>query len=235
VFAVPRISLIEDLTKGSVRVGSNLLVEFDPASQWYNASISIATEWVRTGGTVGYNALGQSPDVVRLQLDRLGLTADQLERNDKLILNDFYTSTLGQKSKEKYAYSLKVADLSIQFSQDIMRRPSIPSWLGIWDNISALARFNDNRAWVEFILTRGIPTASIRERTIIRGIMKGIHDDWIYKQLEGASDGVVDLGIEETSEGIINMIRIRNMRHVPFDSRWHPLSIGENFEVTLQK
>ncbi len=233
---MPRISLIEDLTNGPIPAGSNLLVEFDAASQWYAASITIAAGWLRTSGTVSYNVYAQPPDNVRAQLARLGLGTEELERDDKLRIIDWYTATLGQKSPEKYAYdSLKVADLSIRFSKEQMRGPPLPDRLRINDNGSVTARFNDEKAWVEFMLTRGFPMSSSRKLTTILPIVKGVHSEWAYRQLEAAVEGIIDFTIEEVDEERKNFIGIRTMRNVLFDARWHPLRIGENFEVTLEK
>jgi len=76
--------LIEDLTTGPIAPGSNLLVEFTGASQWYNASFTIAAGWLKTQGTVGYSCHAHSPDEIRSKLDRLGLNCEQLEREDNL-------------------------------------------------------------------------------------------------------------------------------------------------------
>src|SRR3972149_2045862 len=98
---MPRIPLIEDLTTGPIPAGSNLLVEFDPASQWYNASLSMAAGWLEEGGRVSYNTHGQAPADIRARLSRLRLDVPKLEEDGKLIIFDGYTMTLGQKSKEK--------------------------------------------------------------------------------------------------------------------------------------
>jgi KaiC/GvpD/RAD55 family RecA-like ATPase len=64
--------------------------------------------------------------------------------------------------------------------------------------------------------------------------MRGIHSDWVYRLLEGSVEGVVDFELDESGEETRNIIRFRRMRNVSFDSRWHPLKIGKNFEVTLE-
>jgi KaiC/GvpD/RAD55 family RecA-like ATPase len=98
-----------------------------------------------------------------------------------------------------------------------------------------LGRFNDNeKSWVEFLLTRIIPRAFYWKSTSIIGIMRGIHSDWVYRLLEGSVEGVVDFELDESGEETRNIIRFRRMRNVSFDSRWHPLKIGKNFEVTLE-
>ncbi len=231
-----RIPLIEDLTKQPVPPGSSILVMFDAASHWYAALATIAAGWLRTGGRVNYFAVGQSPDNVRNQLKRLGMNPEHLEATDKLRLNDWYSVTLGQKSKEKYAIeSLKVADMSLWVSKQVMHTADVPDSLRIADNISQGARFNDERAYAEYALSRMIPAAAMRKETAIRGIISGIHSDWFYRNLEASVDGIIDFKLDDSVEEPRNLIRIRNMRNVGFDGRWHPLKIDENFEVTLDK
>ncbi len=105
----------------------------------------------------------------------------------------------------------------------------------VLDDLSVLDRFNEEKNWVEFLLARMIPGNRARELTSIRGIMRGIHSDWAYKQLEAAVDGVVDFKLGEASDPPTNLMRIKSMRNVGFDGRWHQLQIGGNFEVTLEK
>jgi KaiC/GvpD/RAD55 family RecA-like ATPase len=233
---VPRIPLIEDLTAKPIPAGSVLLVVFDPSSQWYNATITIAAGCLKQGGKVSYNTYTEPPEAVRVKLSRLGVDAAQLEIEEKLVINDWYTATLGEKPKEKHSYpSLKASDLSLKFSQDELRRPPRPEWLNISDNTSTVARFNDEKSWVEYVLTRAIRMGRIRGHTMIRGLMEGVHSGWVYKQLESAHDGIIDFKLDGTRDPPKNQMRIRTMRNVPFDGSWHQLRIDENFQVTLEK
>jgi len=233
---MPRIPLIEDLTSEPVPNGSNILVEFDAASQWYNASISIMAGWIRTGGKAAYNVAGQPPAKVRLRLKGIGLEPEQLERDGTLRLFDWYTTTLGRKSNEVFAQeSLRVADMSIQFAKQQVPGPPIPEFLGIMDNASIQARFNDEKAWIEFALTRAIPSSYTRQSTSIDGILRGVHSEWAYNQLEAAYDGVIDIRVIEKDDATRDMIRIRSMREVLHDRSWHELKIGSNFEISIQK
>ena len=232
---MPRIPLIEDLTRGPVPSGSNILVEFDPASQWLNASLTIAAGWVKDGGSVSYIANSQSPDDIRSQLRRLGLAVEELERTDRLWITDLYSASIGQKSKERFAVeSLKVADLSIFIAREAMDDLPAPEFLVIADNISIIDRFNAERNWVEMYLTRPIPMVKPRQLTQLIGIMGGIHSTWAYKQFEAAVDGIIDFKLDESGEETRDMMRIRNMRNANCDRRWHHLKIKENFEVTLE-
>jgi KaiC/GvpD/RAD55 family RecA-like ATPase len=236
VMDVPRLELIEDLTSGAVIPGTNILVEFDPASQWYNASLTIAAGWLKTGGSVSYIAHSQSPNDVRFQLRRLGLPVDDMEQKDRLWITDLYTLSLGQKSKERFApESLKVSDLSIWIAREAMVESPAPEFLVIADNSSILDRFNDEKNWVELYLTRPIPMAKPRQMTQMIGFMAGIHSNWAYKQLEAAVDGIVDFKVEEVGEETRDLMRIRTMRNMQFDRRWHALTLSEKSEVTIHK
>jgi KaiC/GvpD/RAD55 family RecA-like ATPase len=243
---VPRLPLIEDLTKEPVPPGSNILVEFDPASQWYNSSLTIAAGWIRSGGVASYNAQAQPPESARLQFKRLGLDAETLEKEEKLRILDWYTIQLGQKSKEKYANtSLKVADLSLLWSKEIIPSTGSPypgavyrrgaDVLIIADDELVLLRFNDEKSFIHYWCTRVIPSAPARQSTQIAGAVKGVYSDYIYKSIEAAVDGIIDFKLEEEGKRTRDLMRIRSMRNVHFDREWHELKIGDNFEVTLEK
>lgn len=232
---VPRLPLIEDLTTGPVPPGSNLLVEFDPASQWYNASVTIMAGWLRTGGRARYTVASQPPDDFRSQLNRLVPNVAELESKDIVEIWDEYTVTLGQKSKEKYAVdSLKVQDMSISFSQ-MMKEPVAPDILLITDDQAVEARFNEEKNWVEFALARDFPNVKLRKLIGIGGVIKGVLSDWALKRLEGAADGIVDFKVDEAGNVTRDLIRVRSMRAVGFDREWHELKTGENLEVSLQR
>jgi KaiC/GvpD/RAD55 family RecA-like ATPase len=198
--------------------------------------MAIAAGWLKTNGTVTYNVNGQPPENVRNQFRRLGLDVDALEKDERLVIYDGYTLTLGRKSNERYAVqSLKVADLSITFSREVMQSAPVPELLTIIDNISSLARFNDERAWVEFLLTRGIPAAFLTKSRTIVGIIEGLHSDTVYRQLEAAADGVIDLKLDSESDPPRNLMRIRSMRNVRFDGRWREMTYGEMFDIKLKQ
>jgi len=129
--------------------------------------------------------------------------------------------------------SLRIADLSIQFSRQQIPGPPIPEFLGITDNASVLARFNDEKAWIEFALTRAIPSSYTRRSTSIDGILNGVHSEWAYRQLEAAYDGVIDFRLEEDGKRTRDLMRIRSLRDLTHDRGWHELQIGKNLEISI--
>jgi KaiC/GvpD/RAD55 family RecA-like ATPase len=246
---MPRIALIEDFTVGPLPAGSNLLVEYDPDSQWYNAHATIAARWLSTGGRVLYHIAAQPREKLRMQLKRLGQeNIEALEtpsQKPTLALHDWYTASLSPKVPEDDEYvlsSLKVSELSIDWSkgeknaeESKLLSSSGPAVLRLVDNVSCLARFNEEKLWVEFVLSRLIPRASKWNQISIIGLIKGAHSDWVYKTLESAVDGIIDFKLEETPDEPRDLMRIRTMRNVGFDRKWHKLKIAANSEVTVEK
>jgi KaiC/GvpD/RAD55 family RecA-like ATPase len=244
---MPRIPLIEDLTSSSIPAGSNLLVQYDPPSLWYNAHVTIAAGWLATGGKAIYHIAAQPVERVRAQLKILGVDDEQLaethQRQQVLALNDWYTATLGPTDRaDDFSFaSLKVQYLSIEWSKGekeahtrgLIGQAGVHS-LRILDDASCLARFNDEKAWVEFLLTRLIPRAHRWKEVSMFGLMRNVHSDWVYKTLEGAADGVVDFKLDETGEETRDLVRIRSMRHVRFDRKWHKLIVGDDHRVSLE-
>ena len=237
---MPHIPIIEDLTEGPVPPGSDIFVEYDPDSQWYNTSLTIAAGWIKSGGVTSYNAYDHPPESVRLQLKRLGLDVEELEKEEKLRIWDWYTIQLGKKSQEKYAMpSLKVSDLSIDYSRTVIpdtRSGNRPLSLRVMDDALVLLRFNDERSYIDFWRTRLVPTTGLNSNsTALPSAPKGVYPEYIYKTFEVTADGIIDLKLEEEGKTTRDLIRIRNMRNVHFDREWHELKIGENFEVRLER
>ncbi len=236
---MPQIPLFEELTAAPIPPGSNLLVLFDAASEWYNAALTISAGWLQTGGRVHYNTSVQSPGSVRSQLKRLGLIPEELEKEDKLRIYDWYSVTLGGKSKEERdpVTSLKVQDLSPQYAT-WMKAGGLdegPNTLRIIDTGSTLSRYNDEKLYVEFILTRVFPRSPLWKATLVSPWVRGLHSDWLYASLESGADGIIDFKLDATQDPACNLLRIRNMRNVRFDGKWHRLKVAENLAISLEK
>ena len=56
-----------------------------------------------------------------------------------------------------------------------------------------------------------------------------------HRRLEAASDGVIDFKVDETNDPPRQMMRVKSMRPVGFDGRWHQLNVTENMEVAFAK
>lgn len=172
------------------------------------------------------------------------LNVNTLVRDGKLEFEDWYSATLGQRSKERrYIDSLKVGDLSLLFSGQIKKGWYAPEashtpweeqwkWMALTDDLSVLDRFNDERNWVELVLTRILPAVPASNlRAGIVGFARGVHSEWAYRRLEAAADVIFDLKLDESSREARNLLRLRRARNMPADSKWHQLKYGTKGKI----
>jgi KaiC/GvpD/RAD55 family RecA-like ATPase len=82
-------------------------------------------------------------------------------------------------------------------------------------------------------VSRVVPSASLLKSTRLIGIIRGTHSDWAYKTLEAAHDGIIDIRLKESGDEPKELIRIRTMRNVGFDRKWHELKLGKKLDISL--
>jgi hypothetical protein len=153
------------------------------------------------------------PDRIRTVIQQLGSDPEKMEREGSLHIIDYYTATLGRKSGVKVGVnSLKVSDLSIEFAKEYRSGKLRSDTLSIGDNVSTMGRFNDEKSWVEFALTRVLPGVRATRVRGIDGLQRDVHSPWVYVQNEAAYDGVIDLKIEEEGKTARDLVRVRSMR-----------------------
>ena len=177
-----------------------------------------------------------SPDKLRARLQQSGFDTAKLEADDKLRIQDYYTATLGKISRESHPNPVKVNEMTLAWAKVIKwaeQNGPETHLLRIWNNLSTLGRFNDEKTWVEFILSRDLLLGEKLGATTIRGIVKGVHEEWVYRRLEDSHDGIIDMKLEDAGKETLDMIRIRGMREVNFDRKWHQLKVDRTFTVSL--
>lgn len=89
------IPLMERLAPDSFRYGANYLVEFEADSVWYETSLTITAQALKSGVRTEYHTFMHSPNKVREGLTNLGLDVKNLEQEDVLRILDTYTVTTG--------------------------------------------------------------------------------------------------------------------------------------------
>ena len=65
--------IFEQLLPDDVEFGTNLLVEFDPDSAWYETSLTIAAEALRNGHKALYHTLQHPPADIEHDMRKFGL------------------------------------------------------------------------------------------------------------------------------------------------------------------
>jgi KaiC/GvpD/RAD55 family RecA-like ATPase len=188
---------------------------------------------------------------VRNDMLQIGLDVSVNERIGKLVVNDWYSATLGlekagspketvetvQTESGSYTlvHSLRISDLSVQWLKDMKESISQPQpgALIIVESISPVMRFNEEKPYLEWHETRVNPNERRAQRIVLRGLARGTHSELFYRRMEGAADGVIELRVMEREEKIKNMIRARGFRREPHDTGWHEIEIKPNGEVIV--
>jgi len=247
------IPLLTQLIPNGVKLGTIFLVEFDPESQWLAVAVTITAGYLLAGGRVSYSALLRPPETVRENLLALGVDVSTASGEGRFALDDYYSATLtggkldgGPSVVERIeggtrARSLKVADLSVQFlkdmKQDLESGVAWENWppgaLTIVESDSQMLRFNDEKPYLEWAISRVNPSIRRAKRIYFEGFVRGIHTESFYKRLESDADGVIDLRVMERDEEAKNLLRVRSLKGQPHDARWHEIQIKPNGEATL--
>lgn len=237
----PTLRVLRALFAQGIDYGVNFLVEFEPHSIWYETSITMAAQALRTGIKTQYHTFQHTPNEIRRGLTDLGVDVERAQGRGMFDLMDSYTIQTGLGGSESVSHatsSLKLSDWSIGEVQQLKAgiAEEDKRWLHIDDNTGVLLRFNSETAIIDNYRTRTIPLKAELQIVGFYSILKGIASDAFYRQYESLFDGIIEFKSDEKPDGEVeHFIRVKVMRGRPHDSKWHQLKVGENFEVTLEK
>jgi len=243
------------LIPDGVKPGTIFTVEFDPDSQWLAVATTITAKYLQAGGRAAYVAAARSPEAAREALTNLGIDVPASFRKGVLTIDDGYTATLtggridtepGKSMVEPIQgglrfRTLKVADLSVQWlkasKQGWAAHDVAESWppgaLGIFESNSELLRFNDENAFAEFYLSRVVPNERRAKRVSLNGIVRGIHSESLYRRVQNATDGVIEVVVREQNDEAQDFIRVKSLKGQPRDARWHRVQVKTHGEAVL--
>ncbi len=234
--------IFKELVPDGFEYGSNLLVEFDPKSVWYETSLTIAARAAKDGIRTDYHTFQHMPNEVLEALAKFGLDIKKSEEVGTLSMIDSYTVQLGRGAPKKPAdrvhhqtQSVKLSDWSIALSQEIKSGPPDveKKRLHIDDNTSVLLQYNDEKQFIDFWRTRALPHARNRELAFLHSLVTGVYSDSFCRQWESLCDGIIEFKSEESGAVIEHFVRVRTMRGKNYDSRWHRLRLSGSGEITV--
>ena len=234
--------IFESLLSVGLDYGTNLLVEFEPDTIWYDVSLAIAADALRKGLRTEYHTLQLGPTEVRKALNRLGLDVKKLEEEGILRIIDSYNVALGIGSPEEpatrnevfFTKSLRLADWSVGFADQMKSVDEREKrWLHIDDDLTPLLRHNDEKAIIHYWQTRMVPWVRAREALSIGAISPGVASESFYKQLEPLNDGIIDLRSREEGGLIGQYLRVRVIRGMQYDSRWLRVELLKDGDLKL--
>jgi KaiC/GvpD/RAD55 family RecA-like ATPase len=68
---------------------------------------------------------------------------------------------------------------------------------------------------------------------MLGGIATGIHSQPLYKRVENAVDGIIEVAVMERHGEVQDLLRVKSLKGQPRDSRWHRIDIKPNGEARL--
>ncbi len=249
------VPLLGKLVPGGVRPGRVLLVEYDPESQWLAVATTITARLLESGGRIDYAAMCRPPEEVKRNLEALGIDVASAIKEKRLVVDDWHSATLSEgriaSGGEGGLFdridggarvrSLKVADLSVEWlkaskhgwpAEDVSETWP-PGSMAIGESETELLRFNEETPFIEMLTTRGYPSSRKGGAIHLSAFVRGVHSETLYKRMEHASDGVVDLRVIERGDQVKNLLRIRSLKGQPHDSRWHEIEVKPKGEAVL--
>ncbi|MGA8904098.1 MAG: ATPase domain-containing protein [Candidatus Bathyarchaeia archaeon] len=234
--------MFERILPDGLDYGTIVLIEFQPDSIWFEASLTIAAQALRKGQKTEYHTFQHAPIDVRRGLTTLGTNLGTLENSGLFTLIDSYTLQMGglvpiEQGRDTRTHSLKVADVSIAEAKDFHARPELPAeekrWLHVDDNTAILTRHNTEPAVFDFFRNRVCYMNRNHEHIVLFSILRGTVSDTFLSQFESISDGIIDFKAEENAGEVEQLVRVRIMRRKKFMSRWQRLNLTDTGEVTL--
>ncbi len=226
--------------------GANYLVEFEPHSVWYETMLTLAAEALTAGVRTDLHTFSHIPGEMRDALSRLGTNVASLEERGVLRVIDTFTVTTGIASPEGKSAKLE----RYQKFNSTSKSTSLSDWaeaamheitegvpeiehrrLHLDDNLSVLARYNDEKALVDYWRTRFVPWSRSVQLSVLNSLTTGVHTASFYNQFETFCDGILDFRSREEEHGMEHYFRVRTIRGKPHDSRWRHLRLLENGRV----
>jgi len=247
------IPLLGQFIPDGIKPSTQLVVEFDPESQWLAVVTTIVSKWIQSGFRAVYAATSRPREEVINHLTRLGLDVAGSEKASRLRIDDWYSASLALERPtaeievihDTYVRinSLKVADLSVDQLKLMKGSDVLSKWpespgsqsdvLSAVESFSVILRFNEEKSFLDWMESRNLPLNRKRGRINLVGILRRLHSEYFYTRIENACDGIIDIRAMEREEEVKNLLRVRSLKGQPHDTRWHEIKITSSGEASL--
>jgi len=193
--------------------------------------INIAAQHLKTGGDLLYLNSAAPTVEVRQQFNDLGVNIAEYEAKDSAVLFDVYSGLVGVKSSEKYQYTASnLNERSIVIGQSAPQWP--PGTLVFVESFSSLT-VDQDKVFAKF--ARKVAGVWRAQGAItVFGLAVDIHTPQFYQEMKLASDGVLELKMQELRGEVINTIRARSMKGQSSDTRWRQVLFDNRMKASLR-
>ena len=212
---------------------STVLILSDPGSGEESLVAHFVSKYVQQKKSTIYVTLDNFPANIRQIVQSQMITAENVDWSS-LIFVDCYSKTVGVESDEPHTEDPEnLSAISIAIS-DIMNREGAISLI-VLDSFNTLIRKRNIRSAIEFL--RVIVARARQAKCLCLVIMnRKAFPPAMNASAQDIVDGVIELKIEETDEGIARSLRILKMVGTKHATTWTPYDISdENKFVPAKK
>lgn len=217
------------LPDGLPTIGTVLLLS-DPGSGEESLIAHFASRQVQAGKPVVYVTLDNFPANIR-QIVQSQMTSETVDWSS-LIFVDCYSKTVGVESDEPHVEDPEnLSAISIAIS-DIMSKKTIS--LIVLDSFNTLIRRRGVRSAIEFLRVMVARARQAKCLSLVTMNRKAFHPAMVASG-QDVVDGVIELKIEESNEGIARSLRILKMIGIKHLTTWTPYDISDEGKFVLTK
>lgn len=234
-----RVPILDALVPSGLSYGTTYLVEFEPQSFWYDASLTICAQALRQGAKTEYHTLMHLPGDIRRRVADQGVDIERAEDDGLFRINDAYTPSTGldipEGQRKSHQGNLNIATWSMSEKQLIEKPPETEKrWVHIDDDLSVMLQYNDENEFHKSMRDTNIPWARALDLIVFQPVATGLHQESFYKRMESVCDGIIEFRALEESGKVENYARVRLIHGKALDSSWRLLKIRDNGEVVAE-
>ena len=209
------------LPDGLPAIGTVLLLS-DPGSGEESLLAHFVSRQIQSGKAVVYVTMDNFPANIR-QIVQSQVTSETADWSP-LIFVDCYSKTVGVESDEPHVEDPEnLSAISIAIS-DIMSKKTIS--LIVLDSFNTLIRKRGVRSAIEFLRVMVARARQAKCLSLVTMNRKAFHPAMVASA-QDVVDGVIELKIEESGEGIARSLRILKMIGIKHLTTWTPYDISD--------
>jgi len=220
------VGMVDSLLPEGYPSSAVVIVMGDPASGKTTLLIQMVTEALKKGRSVVYAALDDFPDSIRESMKQMGADPRDYEvgGRKRLAFIDCYSFLVGVRSQEEYSEDpQRLSDLSIVVTKALSETRETSNALLVMDSLTTLIQRSGVRPSFDFLHTLIAKVRSNRASCITTLSRRAFHPA-IIAAIQDKVDGVIEMKVEDTEDGLARFIRISKMKGVQHVTTWTPYS-----------
>jgi KaiC/GvpD/RAD55 family RecA-like ATPase len=220
------LEIVDPLLPEGLPMASTILILSDPAAGEENMLAHFVSQQIEAGKAVVYLTLDNFPPNIRHNVQAHSTIKDV--DWSSLIFVDCYSKTVGVESEEPTVVDPEnLSAISIAIS-DIMSKTAVS--LIVLDSFNTLIRKRGGHSAIEFLLLLVARTRQAECLALVTMNRKAFHPA-IVASAEDIVEGVMELRVEESEEGIERSIRVFKMVGAKHSTAWMRYDISYEKEL----